>query len=237
MVDFIMDSNFLKMNRKAGRRWEMTYARMMMLSVIALGLSACAGLNRSDRSGYSQEEVSYSAAATDLYRQKQLSIENEAREELGLLGRPLTDDERQSLDERIRLKRAENKLATKREKKQYYGVRSALKNDRERLAFLALPNYEARDRWAQTRGLGVGGTGHTEEVARLIEANDIALGMSQKAVLESWGDPDNVEVAGNAMFGYERWRYSRYVTGNEGYEKETRNVFFEGGRVVGWERN
>ena len=43
-------------------------------------------------------------------------METEAREELDLLGRPLSDDERNSLESRIRLKRAETKLATKRDK-------------------------------------------------------------------------------------------------------------------------
>lgn len=209
--------------------------RLTMISLF-LGLSACAMFDRTDRSGYAFEEQSASQPQVDLYRQKQMNVENEAREELGLLGRPLSDNERALIEQRIHLKRAEARLQTKRDKKQYYGLRSSFKNDRERLAFLGLPTFEARERWAQSRGMG-GGAGHTEEVARLIEANDIALGMTQKAVMESWGDPDVVEVAGQQMFGYERWKYSRYVSGNEGYEKEQRSVYFEGGRVVGWERN
>jgi hypothetical protein len=69
----------------------------------------------------------------------------------------------------------------------------------------------------------------------LIEKNDVSVGMSQKAVTESWGDPDLVEVAGDPIYGNERWRYSRYISSNDGYNKQVRVIYFESGRVVGWE--
>lgn len=208
----------------------------LMLMVAMLGLSACAMFERDPRSGYFDYYEESGARPLDINEQKRLTVENEAREELGLQGRPLADDERSALERRVRLKRMEGKLATKREKKQYYGLRSALKNDSERLYFLSLPTYEARERWAATRGLGSADEVRTDEVAKVIEANDIALGMTQKGVLESWGDPDAIETAGNPLYGFERWKYNRYVSGNEGYQKEMRIVYFEGGRVVGWER-
>ncbi len=165
-----------------------------------------------------------------------MNVESEAREELGLLGRPLADSERRAVEDRIRLKRLESRLASKRERKQYFEVRASLQNDRERIAFLSLPTYEARARFAQTRGFGHESEATSEEVAKTIENNDIALGMSQKSVTESWGDPDIIESAGNAMYGFERWKYNRYISGDEGYKKELRVVYFEGGKVVGWER-
>lgn len=207
-----------------------------MLALSFLGLSACAVMDRSSRSGYMSDSEEGAAVPTDLYRQKAMNVETEAREEMGLLGRTLGDDERNAVENRVRLKRQEARIATKREKKQYFEVRSALKNDRERLQFLALPTYEARARFAQTRGFGHADETYPEEVAKTIESNDIALGMSQKGVTESWGDPDMVETAGNALYGFERWKYNRYITGDEGYKKEMRIVYFEGGRVVGWER-
>lgn len=209
----------------------------LMMATGLLGLSACAVFDRSGSSGYYDDDSAPVESAADIYRQRQKSVIDDAREELGLLGRPLSDGERAAVETRIRLKRAEAKIATKREKQQYFKVRSALRSDRERLGFLNLPTYEARERWARTRGMsGAGEETYSDEVAKVIEANDIALGMSQKAVMESWGDPDNVEVAGNAIYGFERWRYNRYISGNEGYQKEMRIVYFEGGRVVGWER-
>ena len=206
------------------------------IPLLCLGLSACALMDRSDRSGYAYDSSETSSAPMDIYRSKAMDVENDAKEELGMLGRPLGDDERRAVETRIRLKRAEGRIATKREKKQYYEVRGHLKNDRERLAFLMLPTFEARNRFAQTRGFGNQTDGYPEDIAKTIEANDIALGMNQKAVTESWGDPDAVETAGNALYGFERWKYNRYVSGDEGYKKELRIVYFEAGRVVGWER-
>jgi hypothetical protein len=208
----------------------------LAIAICFLGLSACAAFQRSSQSGYQDADDGYSSEPADLYQQKQVRVEHDAREELGLLGRPLTDEERIAVDARIRLKRQEYKIQTKREKKQYYQVRSQLRNDRERLYFLSLPTYEARERWAQTRGLGKSDEVYSPEVANTIESNDIALGMSQQAVSESWGDPDVVETAGNPLYGYERWKYNRYVGGSDGYQKESRIVYFEGGHVVGWER-
>ncbi len=208
-----------------------------VLVISLLGLSACTSLTRNSRSGYAYDEYdSSSGPGPDLYQQKQMSVEEDAKEELGLGSRPMTDDERSAIENRIRLKRIEARLATKREKKQYYNVRAALRSDRERINFLSIPTYEARERWSQARGLVKADEVYTDEIAKTIESNDIALGMSQKAVMQSWGDPDAVEVAGNPIYGYERWRFNRYVSGGEGYQKEMRIVYFEGGQVVGWER-
>jgi len=208
----------------------------LFIALSFLGLSACALMDRSSQSGYMYETEESSSTPADLYRQKAMNVENEAREELGLLGRPLSDEERRAIETRIRLKRQEARIASKREKKQYFEVRGALKTDRERLQFLSLPTFEARARFAQSRGFGHEEEGYPDEVAKTIENNDIALGMSQKGVTESWGDPDMIETAGNALYGFERWKYNRYVSGDEGYKKELRIVYFEAGRVVGWER-
>jgi hypothetical protein len=199
-----------------------------------LSLSACAIVERHPRSGYDSAGEGGSETDHDIYRMKALVSENEAREELGLMGRPLSENERTLVETRIRLKRQERRLSSRREKKQYFDLRSALRSDRERLAFLSLPTYEARERWASARGLKTSEESDSDDMTKAIESNDIALGMSSKAVTESWGDPDAVEVAGDPVYGFERWKYNRYVSGDEGYQKELRIVYFEGGRVVGW---
>lgn len=206
----------------------------LLLVGCLLGLSACAMFERDPRTGYADEGVS--AQIEDLYLERRMLQVSDAKEELGISGKVYSDEQKQAIDDRIRLKRLESKIASKREKKQYFSVRSALRSDRERIAFLSIPSVEARDRFASNRGLLVQDD-VSPEIAGVIEANDITLGMSQKAVMESWGDPDAVEVAGSQIYGYERWRYNRYVSGNDGYQKENRVVYFEGGRVVGWERN
>lgn len=209
---------------------------MKIVTVLAmLSLSACAVLDRHPRSGYASFEYG-SDSAVELYRAKAQNAETEAREELGMLGRSLDENERSAVETRLQLKRKEHKLTNRREKKQYYQIRSALGSDRERLYFLSLPTFEARERWANTRGLASTEEVYSDEVAKNIESNDISLGMSQKAVTESWGDPDAIEVAGDPVYGFERWKYNRYVSGVDGYQKEMRVVYFEGGKVVGWER-
>ncbi len=82
-----------------------------------------------------------------------------------------------------------------------------------------------RERWAPSRGLIAAKKPTPTIVRKTIESNDIALGMNQKAVTESWGDPDAVEVAGDPVYGFERWKYNRYVSGNDGYQKEMRIVY------------
>ena len=54
--------------------------------------------------------------------------------------------------------------------------------------------------------------------------------------MESWGEPEAVEVAGSQLYGNEKWVYTEYVPSSEGYQKEERVVIFEGGKVVGWQR-
>lgn len=211
---------------------------MKLVTILSLiSLSACALFDRHPNSGYLSYPGDEASESHDIYELKAMGDEHEAREELGLLARPLTNDERLVVETRLRLKRQEERLATKREKKQYFDLRSGLKSDRDRLYFLSLPNFEARERWAQNRGLAATTDEvYSDDIAKVVDANDIAVGMSQKAVMESWGDPDAVEIAGDPVYGYERWKYNRYISGSDGYEKELRIVYFEGGRVVGWER-
>ncbi len=215
--------------------WKNT-ARVFIVITGLIGLSACSSLlARDPRSGYDEGDAS-APRATDFYAERDQHKEEQVREELGWeSGRSLNDSERVQLETRLRLNRLESKLESQREKRQYYQIKGLMRNDRERIGFLSLPNVEARERWAGARGLVANDEAHSEEVASIIEKNDVGVGMSQKAVTESWGDPDLVEVAGDPIYGNERWRYSRYVSANDGYQKQTRVIYFESGRVVGWE--
>lgn len=75
---------------------------------------------------------------------------------------------------------------------------------------------------------------HRTHVARAIQSQDIVPGMSQQEVVSAWGRPRDVEVAGDGTHGNERWIY---YTGNSlryGISKP-RVIYFENGRVAGWE--
>lgn len=63
----------------------------------------------------------------------------------------------------------------------------------------------------------------------------LRLGMPKNRVKRTLGLPSQVEVAGNPKYGNERWIYERSVPTLQGYYKERRVMYFEGGRLVGWE--
>lgn len=78
-------------------------------------------------------------------------------------------------------------------------------------------------------GMGTGYEVH--RTSRAIRSRDVVLGMTRSQVLQSWGEPNMREVAGNGREGHERWRYgSRLSLTGE------RIVIFENGRVAGWYR-
>lgn len=206
-----------------------------LLPFLFLGLSACSMLQRSANSGYYETSIPEARGTQEFYNDKKSYEIDETRQELGMRNsQALSDADRERIEDRMTLKRLESKLETQREKRQYYKLKGIMRSDRERIAFLRIPTIEARERFAQNRGLRVD-ENYSEAIVGLIESQDIAVGMSQKAVTESWGDPDVVEVAGDPVYGNERWKYSHYTSGNEGYQKEMRVVYFESGRVVGWE--
>lgn len=95
----------------------------------------------------------------------------------------------------------------------------------ERIYFLRLNNLRARDQYLFGKGLlGTHGPGPEEREA--IRNRDILLGMSKDSVVESWGRPMRVDVAGNPKYENERWAFHR--AGRVHY------IYFEGGRVQGW---
>ncbi len=201
--------------------------RTLVLLLLIPGLNACSHIERR----YESQKNEYGHPS---YHPTNSRFEVEAREELGLGSGYLSSYDRARVQERVYLKELENRLESRAEKAQYFQIKSSLRNDAERIQFLLLGSREAKARWITTRGLNRQDT-HTEEIAKAIESKDIALGMSEKAVRESWGDPDLIEVAGDPVYGYKRWRYQKMASGNDGYQREQRAVYFEGGRVVGWE--
>lgn len=197
----------------------MLYTRSLLL-LISFGLSACAIVSRHSGSGYSpnsrieDEDSVYDYSST----------------------RELTPEERESLEERMLLSRLEKTLLTNEERAQYQRYKNALDTDRERIEFLSLDGFAARERYLQSRGTSSSPSRFNRDIASLIEQSDIALGMSPQAVRESWGDPMAVEVSGRPGAGNERWLYKEFVVTQEGYQQEQRLLYFENGKLVGWEK-
>lgn len=187
---------------------------------LTLILSACSSIERSRESGYagsrSQPRTSFSRSSVNIDQGGRVS-------------------EQENISQKTRLKQLENSLSTRKETEQYSKALPWFNGDAERIDFLSLPGFEARQRWLTQKDFNSRSALVTQSMKDLVEAQDIALGMPQSLVRQSWGDPETVEVSGNPQFKNERWRYNKYVSTQDGYKPEKKVVYFEGGKVVGWE--
>ena len=196
-------------------------------------LTSCAGLKRSESSGYANRDDDLA-----LSRDRRAADRDTTAQELGINPmREPTERELKAITDRSALHKAEKMIDGKREREQYYRNKPYLRTDRERIEFLKLDSYETRARWLAAKGIDGSSTSHPPEIQALVDVNDISLGMTKQAVKDSWGEPELVEVAGNPMYGNERWHYSEQLPSTEGYLTEHRLVYFEGGRVAGWEKH
>jgi hypothetical protein len=162
----------------------------------------------------------------------------EALDELGWSSsRKLSPDEEEVLNKRLRLKRLESKLTDMRERDQYFKYKPHLDGDDDCIYFLSLDGMDARDRYAMQKGIYFRANRYAPAVRDAISRSDIILGMGKDAVVEAWGEPATVEVAGVEAYGNERWAYVDYVETPEGYQRQERIVFFEAGKVAGWQKH
>lgn len=202
-----------------------------MMMGLSVGLSACGTMQRSHVSGYAYHDEELASV-----RDRRSADRDGVAADLGFASRELSDKEARAVEDRSILNRAEKMLEGKREREQYFRNKAYFRSDRERAEFLRLDGFEARGRYLSARGIDGSETTNPPEIQALVDINDITLGMSKSAVKESWGEPEGVEIAGNPLYGNERWHYTEQLPSTEGYNTENRFVYFEGGRVVGWEK-
>lgn len=164
----------------------------------------------------------------------QLEIQKFAYE-LGLdPKKPLTEEQKKQIVDRKRLRELERSLDTHKERLQYSKVLPWFKNDQEKIEMLNIPSIEGRQVWINKNKIWSRAKS-LKEYDEVVESADIAVGMPAEYVKKSWGEPDNVETSGNPIYRNERWQYNKQVSTPQGYKNEKRLVYFEGGRVVGWE--
>ncbi len=111
----------------------------------------------------------------------------------------------------------------------FYSIhKNKLKTTSEKIYFLKLPKGERRE-YLISKGLIKEDEHHFSDRVRIkaIGHSNIMLGMNKNDVVDSWGRPIKVEVAGNPSYENERWAYN--VNG------ATKYVYFESGKVEGWE--
>ena len=120
-------------------------------------------------------------------------------------------------------------LQTEENQEVYFKHRHKFQNISEKIYYLKLPSHERKD-YLMDRGFIARPrnefyTKHDRSLA--IRSQDILLGMKKDEVLESWGKPQRVDIAGNPRHENERWLYQ--MNGTPKY------IYFEAGEVQGWE--
>lgn len=203
-------------------------------------LSGCAGLHRSPKSGYSDyEKASSSLNYVDNRSSSGGVNDTEFRKTAYEMGFDpdgnLGFDDQESILSRMKVRQLEKRLSSKKEKEQYSRVLPWVKSDEEKVEFLNIPSLEGRQAWMIRKKIWDRSKSPDVEMRAIIEAQDIAVGMPMEHVKKSWGDPISIDVSGNPIYKNERWKYQRQVSAPDGFKKETRMVYFEGGRVVGWD--
>jgi hypothetical protein len=107
---------------------------------------------------------------------------------------------------------------------QYEKNKHHFKTTSEKIYFLKLSQFERKD-YLASRGF-IKEESSPRQIFAMRDSN-VASGMSKSQVMENWGQPNRVEVAGNPSYENERWLYS--VNG------ATKYIYFESGVVRGWE--
>lgn len=216
------------------------YLTNIFLVIIALSTFSCAGLIKTA----SRPELA--ETSTDLRIQEKADptmdpdklstkdLEKYAYE-LGLdPSKPLSQDERKDVLTRRRLRHLERSLDSQKERIAYSKVLPLFNNDQEKIDYLSIPSLEGRQSWVARQKLWSRDKTNPD-IQAVAEALDITLGMTQDLVRKSWGEPTSVEHSGNPIYKNERWKYVRDIPTLNGYKRERRYVYFEGGRVTGWE--
>lgn len=146
----------------------------------------------------------------------------------------LTSEQKQQILNRKKLRELERALDSQKERLQYSKVLPWLQNDIEKIEMLSIPSVEGRQVWINKNKIWSRAK-NLKNFDDVVAAQDIAIGMPTDHVKKSWGEPDNIEISGNPIYKNERWQYLKQVATPQGYKQEKRYIYFEGGRVVGWE--
>lgn len=114
------------------------------------------------------------------------------------------------------------------EKERYAMDKKFLQTDSDKLYYLSLGQFD-RSSYIDTKKNDLKDDlerGRNMVQNRSIHGNELFLGMDKSEVVEMWGKPARVEIAGNPANQNERWSFRE--------DGNTRQVYFEGGKVQGW---
>jgi len=206
-----------------------------LLVVLPLALGGCAAFQRSMNSGYASRNQKVVTSYSSSEAPRSNSDTTRVAYEMGFNPANMSADEAQQVQQRIQLRELEKSLDSRQAKEQYSKVLPWLKDDAEKIEMLNIPSIEGRQAWINRNNIWSRARIPVARMKELIDSQDIAVGMPMEYVRRAWGDPIAVETSGNPIYKNERWKYMRNVPGSDGFHQQKRFVYFEGGRVVGWD--
>lgn len=195
----------------------------VLTGFMLLTLVGCSGFQRSPGSGY----------APGSSGSKSSNSSSDMNPTPGASANGLSLPANLTVEERIA--EFEKRLISQREKEHYSRLLPWFESKEERLNYLLEPNLNSKEKFAQDFGIWKRAQNPSATVLALVRGQDIALGMPQIYVRQSWGEPQKIEISGDPYFKNERWKYVRQVSTPQGFRQERRTVFFEGGKVAGWD--
>jgi hypothetical protein len=184
---------------------------------------ACSAFRRSQGSGYAP-------GSTDNKASQQGALPGTGFDQL-----PTTVNFPKSMSVDEKIVELEKRLSSQREKEHYSRLLPWFESKEERLNYLLEPHLQSKEKFAQEFGIWQRAQNPSATVLNLVRNQDIALGMPQVYVRQSWGEPQKIEISGDPYFKNERWKYTRQISTPQGFRQEKRTVFFEGGKVAGWD--
>jgi hypothetical protein len=117
---------------------------------------------------------------------------------------------------------------TEEERQKYAMDKKFLQTNSDKLYYLSLDGFD-RSSYISTKKADLKDDmerGRNMVQKRSIHSGELFLGMDKNEVVEMWGKPSRVEIAGNPANQNERWSFRE--------DGNIRQVYFEGGKVQGW---
>lgn len=114
------------------------------------------------------------------------------------------------------------------EREKYTMDKKFLQTDSDKLYYLSLAPFD-RSSYIDTKKSDLKEDlehGRNMIQKRSVHGSELFLGMDKSEVVEMWGKPARVEIAGNPANQNERWSFRE--------DGNVKQVYFEGGKVQGW---
>ncbi|RPJ74697.1 MAG: hypothetical protein EHM20_10185 [Alphaproteobacteria bacterium] len=111
---------------------------------------------------------------------------------------------------------------------QYSKDKKYLPTDSDKLYYLSLDTHERLNYIKIKRQDMADDLGKNQDFVqkRSIHGGEVYLGMAKPDVVQIWGKPTRIEIAGNPKHQNERWSFVE--------DGNVRQIYFENGKVQGW---